>query len=174
MIVNLLVGGHDTVGGQIPCSLLVALQHRAELAGVAETPVTDTVAETMRLEPTLPYLPRTAVAPIELHGTMIPAGSTVFLCIAAGYRDPSAWQEPDRFDPGRFSRPDVPRLLNFGAGTHYCLGHALARIALEESVKAVLSATPALQLSEDPADIPWRRVLGRSPARLLAQHCAAD
>jgi cytochrome P450 len=173
MIANLLVAGHDTVGGQIPCSVLVTLRHRAEIAGAHGPALTHTVAETMRLEPTLPYLPRTAVAPIELHGTTIPRGSTVFLCIAAAYRDASAWREPDLFDPGRFSRPDTPRLLNFGAGTHHCLGHALARMALEESVAAVLSATPALQLSEDPTDIPWRQVLGRSPARLLVDSAGA-
>jgi cytochrome P450 len=173
MIANLLVAGHDTVGGQIPCSVLVALHHRADISGADGSALTHAVAETMRMEPTLPYLPRTAVAPIELHGTTIPGGSTVFLCIAAAYRDASAWREPDLFDPGRFSRPGAPRLLNFGAGTHHCLGHALARMAVGESVAAVLSATPALQLSEDPDDIPWRQVLGRSPARLLVHTSGA-
>jgi cytochrome P450 len=169
MIANLLVAGHDTAGSQIPCSILVALQHRNELAGVHadDARLESAVAETMRLEPSIPYIPRTAVAPIELYGTTIPAGSMVFLCIAAACRDVSAWHEADRFDPDRFLRPETPRLLNFGAGTHYCIGHALAKIAVEESVRAVLAADPQLRLTEDPADIPWRQVLGRSPARLV-------
>jgi len=50
---------------------------------------------------------------------------------------------------------------------HYCVGHALAKIAVEESVRSVLAADPPLRLTEDPADIPWRQVLGRSPTRLL-------
>ncbi len=91
----------------------------------------------------------------------------VFLCIAAACRDASAWREPDHFDPDRFSRADTPRLLNFGAGTHYCVGQALAKIAVEECVRAVLAADPPLRLTEDPADIAWRQVLGRSPARLV-------
>jgi len=33
----------------------------------------------------------------------------------------------------------------------------------------VLAADPALRLTEDPADIPWRLVLGRSPARLAVR-----
>jgi cytochrome P450 len=176
MIANLLVAGHDTAGSQIPCSILVALQHRDELAGVHEDEarLASAVAETMRLEPSIPFIPRTAVAPIELYGTTIPAGSMVFLCIAAACRDASAWREPDRFDPDRFSRPDTPRLLSFGAGTHYCLGHALAKIAVEECVRAVLAAErPPLRLTEDPKDIPWRQVLGRSPARLLVSSAAA-
>ena len=169
MIANLLVAGHDTAGSQIPCSMLVALQHRHELAGVHqdEARLASAVAETMRLEPSIPFIPRTAVAPIELYGTTIPPGSMVFLSIAAACRDASAWREPDRFDPDRFSRPDTPRLLNFGAGTHYCLGTSLAKIAVEECVRAVLAADPPRRLAEDPVDIPWRQVLGRSPARLV-------
>jgi cytochrome P450 len=168
MVANLLVAGHDTAGSQIPCSMLVALQHRDGLAGVHEDDarLASAVAETIRMEPSIPYIPRTAVAPIELHDTMLQAGSMVFLCFASAGRDASAWREPDHFDPERFSQSDTPRPLNFGAGTHYCLGKALAHIALEECVRAVLAA-PGLQLSENPADIPWRQVLGRSPARLL-------
>jgi cytochrome P450 len=168
MIANLLVAGHDTAGSQIPCSILVALQHRDELVGIHEDAarLASAIAETMRLEPSIPYIPRTAVAPIELYDTTIPAGSMVFLCIAAACRDASAWLEPDRFDPDRFTRPETPRLLNFGAGTHYCIGHALAKVAVEECVRAVLAADCPLRLIEDPVDIPWRQVLGRSPARL--------
>ena len=175
MIANLLVAGHDTAGSQIPCSILVALQHRDELDGVLEDGLrfTSAVNETMRVEPSIPAIPRTAVAPIDLHGTTIPAGSMVFLCIAAACRDASAWSEPDRFDPERFTRPDTPKLLNFGAGTHYCLGTALAKVAVEESVRAVLAADPPLHLTEDPAEIPWRQVLGRSPARLTVRSEAA-
>ena len=169
MVANLLVAGHDTAGSQIPCSILVALQHRHELAGVHEDEarLASAVAETMRMEPSIPYVPRTAVAPIELYDTTIMPGSIVLLCFAAACRDASAWRAPDHFDPDRFSRPDTPRLLNFGAGTHYCIGHALAKIAVEECVCAVLAADPPLRLTEDPADIAWRQVLGRSPARLV-------
>jgi cytochrome P450 len=169
MIANLLVAGHDTTGSQIPCSILVALQHRDELAGIDldQGGVARVAAETMRLEPSIPVIPRTAVAPIELHDTMIPAGSMVLLCIAAACRDESAWHDPDVFDPDRFTRPDTPRLLNFGAGTHYCVGTALAKLAVEQCIRAVLTDFPSLDLVEDPANIPWRRVLGRSPQRLL-------
>ncbi len=175
MIANLLVAGHDTAGSQIPCSLFVALQHRDQLDGIHKDDVrlASAVAETMRLEPSIPAIPRTAVAPIELHGTTIPAGAMVFLSIAAACRDASAWSDPDRFDPDRFARPDTPRLLNFGAGAHYCLGAALAKLAVESCVRSVLSEDPPLQLTENPADIPWRRILGRSPTRLVVDSCAA-
>jgi cytochrome P450 len=174
MIANLLVAGHDTAGSQIPCSVLVALQHRDVLDGVLDDParLTSTVTETMRIEPSISMIPRTTVAPIELHGNTIPAGSMMFLCIASACRDASEWPDPDHFDADRFLRPDSAKLLNFGAGTHYCLGTALAKVAVEECVRAVLAADPPLHLTEDPADIPWRQVLGRSPARLLVNSAA--
>lgn len=175
MIANLLVAGHDTAGSQIPCSLLVALQNRDQLDGVQEDTgrLAHAATETMRLEPSIPAIPRTAVAPIELHGTTIPAGAMVFLSIAAASRDASAWRDPDRFDPDRFARPDTPRLLNFGAGAHYCVGAALAKVAVESCLRSVLSQDPPLQLAENPADIPWRRILGRSPTRLVVDCCSA-
>ena len=77
------------------------------------------------------------------------------------------WRDPDKFDPDRFTRPDTPRLLNFGAGTHFCLGTSLAKLVVESCVRSVLADVPPLRLVEDPADLPWRRVLGRSPARLV-------
>jgi cytochrome P450 len=171
MIANLLVAGHDTAGSQIPCSILVALQHRDELTGINADRVrlASAVAETMRLEPSVPLIPRTTIAPIELHGMTIPADAMVFLCIAAACRDASAWRDPDSFDPDRFTRPETPRLLNFGAGAHYCLGTAVAKLAVEECVGAVLAEVPPLHLTEDPADIPWRRVLGRSPTRIVVK-----
>jgi cytochrome P450 len=169
MIANLLVAGHDTAGSQIPCSALVALQHQEQLTDVHADDVrlASAAAETMRLEPSIPVIPRTALSPIDLHGTTIPAGSMVFLCIASACRDEAAWRDPEQFDPDRFTRPDTAKLPNFGAGTHYCLGTALAKIAVEESLRAVVAADPPLRLTEDPAAIPWRQVLGRSPSRLF-------
>jgi cytochrome P450 len=168
MIANLLIAGHDTMGSQIPCSLLVALQHSGELAGFHQDRgrLASAVAETMRLEPSIPLIPRTALESISLHGTTIPAGTMVFLSIAAACRDASAWSDPEIFEPDRFTRPDTPRLVNFGAGTHYCLGTSLAKLAVEECVQAVLASDPPLRPTEDPSDVPWRQLLGRSPSRL--------
>ena len=66
--------------------------------------------------------------------------------------------------PRRFDEPDAPRLLSFGGGPHYCLGAALARTTLEESVRGVAELAPTL--AADPESIEWSQVLGRSPARL--------
>jgi cytochrome P450 len=169
MVANLLVGGHDTTTSQIGCSIVTLLRYPEQSARLVDDPdmLASAAAETIRFEPSLPVVPRTTVEAIPIGDIDAPAQSLVFLCTAAANREPSVWDRADSFDIARFTNPSVPRLLSFGAGPHYCLGAALARLTVEEVIRSVVvqPASP-LALTEDPADIPWRAVLGRSPARL--------
>jgi cytochrome P450 len=166
MVANLLVGGHDTTTSQIGCSVLTLLRHQNEASRLRGDPslLVSAVEETIRFEPSLPVVPRTAVDDIEMAGTSCPKGSLLFLCTAAANREEGVWDEPDRFDAARFAVKGAPALLSFGAGPHFCLGAALARMTLQETVRAV--AGRDLEPAEDPAALPWRVVLGRCPARL--------
>ena len=167
MVANLLVAGHDTTTSQVGCSLLTLLRYAAEAARLREAPemLVSAVEETIRYEPSIPAVPRTVTAHVTVADTELGPGAMVLLCTAAANREPGTWIEPDRFDVARFTNKGMPRLLTFGAGPHFCLGAALARTTLQECVRAV-AAEERLRLDEDPADLPWRTVLGRSPARL--------
>lgn len=167
MVANLLVGGHDTTTSQIGCSLLTLLAHPDGSKRLREDPalLVSAVEETIRFEPSIPAVPRTALADVEIAGTNLEPGSLLMLCTAAANREAGVWDEPDRFDVSRFAAKGVPGLLSFGAGPHFCLGAALARMTLQECVRAVASRG-TLELDADPASLPWRVVLGRSPARL--------
>jgi cytochrome P450 len=88
--------------------------------------------ETLRLYPVAPFVPRRALRDVELGSHRIPAGALVLANIDAMMRDPSAWAEPERFDPDRFApeRAEDRRhkgfFLPFGAGAHACVGPGLA------------------------------------------------
>lgn len=166
MVANLLVGGHDTTTSQIGCSLLTLLRHPEQKERLRADPtiIVSAVEETIRYEPSITGVPRTAVSPLNVAGTDVGEGGVVVLCTAAANREPGVWDDPDRFDVGRFTVKGGPRLLSFGAGPHFCLGAALARLTVQETVSAV--ASESLRLDEDPARLPWRAVLGRSPAKL--------
>lgn len=168
MVANLLVGGHDTTTSQIGCSLLTLLRYPDEAERVRWDPdlLVWAVEETIRFEPSLIGVPRTAVETIDVAGTEFCPGAVMVLCTAAANREPGVWEEPDRLDVGRFAVHGAPHLLSFGAGPHFCLGAALARMTLQECVRATVAVGPHLELAEDPAELPWRVVLGRSPARL--------
>jgi cytochrome P450 len=168
MVANLLVGGHDTTTSQIGCSLFTMLRFPDEAQRLRADPTLQqsAVEETIRFEPSISGVPRTVVEPLVVGGRELSTGSIVMLCTAAANREPGVWDEPDRFDVARFSRKGAPALLSFGAGSHFCLGAALARMTLQETVRALVTDGAALRLTEDAASIGWRAVLGRSPARL--------
>ena len=72
---------------------------------------------------------------ITLGGREVRPGDTIMLPIYALHRHHMLWDDPDRFDPGRFA-PDAPprdrfAFLPFGAGPRICIG---ASFALQEAV----------------------------------------
>jgi len=77
----------------------------------------------------------------ELHGVELPKGAHLHMCLAAANRDPSRWEEPDRFDIHRSFR----RSLAFGAGAHSCLGQHVARQELTVALNALFDRFPNMR-----------------------------
>ncbi|MGO9100740.1 MAG: cytochrome P450 [Mycobacterium sp.] len=86
--------------------------------------IPNAVEEMLRFEPPSIYQGRVTTRDVELHGTVIPAGSRVLLMTGAAVRDERQYENPDTFDIHR----KVGRQLGFGYGVHLCLGAALARL----------------------------------------------
>ena len=85
----------------------------------------------MRLYPPAHTLGREPIAADEVLGHRIPARSTVLVVPWMLHRKPSLWEQPDRFEPERFSAERTaarPRFayLPFGAGPRICIGAAFA------------------------------------------------
>jgi cytochrome P450 len=104
---------------------------------------------------------------VTLHGRTIPKGARVHLLWAAANRDPRAFADPDRFDPGRSPNNH----LAFGFGIHFCLGASLARTELRIGLEELLRRAPEHRLDTAglrrlPSDT--NRGFGRLPLRLEA------
>jgi cytochrome P450 len=168
MVVNLVVGAHDTSTGQISCTLLTLLEHPEMLASLRTDPalVPLAVEETMRYVSTIGAVPRVAIEAVDFDGLHFEPGSLLFLCTDTANHDPVGYAEPGRFLPSRFDAEDVHRLMTFGAGPHYCLGAAFARMVVQEAVTAALRLPEPLRLAEPAAELPWTTVLATYPARL--------
>jgi cytochrome P450 len=100
------------------------------------------VEEAMRYSPIIFRTMRMAVEDVELAGVTIPAGTLVIANTAAANRDPSVYQNPDRFD---ITRADAPAMLTFGGGMHFCLGAHLARIELAEALTMMARRMPNIR-----------------------------
>jgi cytochrome P450 len=168
MVVNIVVGAHDTSTGQIACTLLTLLEHPDMLATLRADPalVPLAVEETMRYVSSIGAIPRVAVEAVDYDGLHFDAGALLLLCTDTANHDPIGYAEPGRFLPSRFEADEVHRLMTFGAGPHYCLGAAFARMVVQEAVTAVLQLPEPLQLTEPAGTLSWTTVLATYPARL--------
>jgi cytochrome P450 len=104
------------------------------------------IREILRCESPVQFLTRTASEDTEVAGVPVPAHGTVLLLLGAANRDPGRFPEPDAFDPGR--RDAVP--LAFGAGPHFCLGAAVARLEGGIALRRLFARFPRLALAGRP------------------------
>jgi cytochrome P450 len=105
-----------------------------EYADLANLPYTRMVIdEALRLYPPAWGFSRQALADDELGGYRLPRGWLAFVIPYVLHRLPAFWQNPDAFDPDRFSpaqSADRPKFvyLPFGAGPRQCIGNHFALI----------------------------------------------
>ncbi len=100
--------------------------------------------------------PRFVRNDIELGGVRLRKGEKVMAMLVAANMDPEANEAPERLDLSR--KPN--RHIAFGTGTHFCLGHQLARIEGKCAIYALFERWPRLALAVEPSQIRWRRRSG--------------
>jgi len=151
-----LMAGTDTTRNQLAASVQVLCEHPDQWAKLGEQPELgmQAVEESMRHSPAACIVPRAAVEDAEFGGYLFPAGTFVFANTFAANRDPAIYDDADRFD---IARTDLPGILTFGGGAHYCLGANLARRELAE---ALVVLTRRLCAPHRVGPAPWKSVLG--------------
>ncbi|KAL3613439.1 hypothetical protein CASFOL_042702 [Castilleja foliolosa] len=87
------------------------------------------VNETLRLYPPVPLLlPRSASENCTIEGYNIPKGTILLVNAWAMLRNPKLWDEPDKFNPGRFMGMETEReykFVPFGMGRRACPGSTM-------------------------------------------------
>jgi len=146
--VLLFGAGFDSPASLAGLGTRLLIEHPRQARLVAEQPglAAGAVAEMLRYEPPVQIVVRTARAATELGGAGIPAGAMVIGLVAAANRDPAWLKEPEEFDVTR----EPGASLSFGAGPHFCLGAALARMQGEVLFPRLLQRFPGLRLAGPP------------------------
>jgi cytochrome P450 len=94
------------------------------------------IEESLRLYPPFWEIFRTSHAEDRIDGFMIPANSLVLLCPYATHRHPDYWDQPDSFNPERFSSERSAGRhrcahIPFAAGPRHCIGKHMAMMEIQ-------------------------------------------
>jgi cytochrome P450 family 103 len=147
-VIALIVAGSDTTKNSIAMTLNLLLEHPDQWRALCADPDTHkkgAAAEGLRFEPVALGVPRFSVVPFELDGYDITPGMLIFFSIVSACRDPEVYANPDAFD---IARTDHPRWhFAFGGGAHRCLGEALARVEIEETLAAIARLAPNTRIT---------------------------
>jgi cytochrome P450 len=164
MCTGILIAGHETTASHIPNFVIVLLDHPERLAELRAHPdlTPAAVEELTRFVPLGygPGFPRYATEDVQVGDVLVRAGEPVVVAVGSANRDPRQFDDPDEL---RFDRPDNQH-LGFGHGAHHCLGAQLARIELQEGLRALVGKLPTLHLA---GDIDWKVEMPvRGPRRM--------
>lgn len=162
-LMTLLVAGHDTVATALAWACFHLVKHplihekcrsEADLdsvrAGAEATWIDATIKEALRLTPVLPIVARRLQKDMTIGGVRLPAGVRAAPNIHLAHREPSAWPDPETFDPRRFIGTKVSpySFLPFGGGSRRCLGMAFSLFEMR-IVLAVLLRERDLRTASD-------------------------
>ncbi len=116
------------------------------------------IQETMRLYPPVWALIRTAAEDDEIDGVQIKAGDNIVLCSYAVHHSSKFWDDPEKFDPDRFSKENLKdhtkfAYVPFGAGKRVCIGGALSQIENMMALAQLVRKFDAEYVGEVPAKI---------------------
>ena len=120
------------------------------------------VEELMRWDTPLQMFERWVLEDLELDGVAVPRGAELGLLFGSANRDPDVFANAEKLDVGRDPNP----YLSFGAGVHFCLGAALARLELQTSFATVLRRMPDLELLDEPRWKPGYVIRGLEQLRV--------
>jgi len=102
------------------------------------------IKETMRIQPTVAMIPRGVRQDAALGEYQIEGGSIVLVSPYVQHHDPRHWQNPDVFDPERFSAQNEEKIekfsyMPFGGGPRICIGSHFALMEAQVLLALIVS-----------------------------------
>lgn len=157
-----LLATHPGVARRLAAELAAVLGERSPtLADLPHLPYTAMVVdEVLRLYPPAWLIDRQALRNDTIDGYHIPAGSTVMLSPYVTHRHPELWEQPEGFDPERFTSECAaqrPKLayFPFGTGQRLCIGNQFALLEMRLIIATLarryrLELVPGHPVESDP------------------------
>jgi cytochrome P450/acyl-CoA synthetase (AMP-forming)/AMP-acid ligase II len=148
LAITLCFAGFETTAFAVGTAVLALARFPQQLALLRDRTDLDTAAvhEFIRYDQPIQFTGRTASEPADLHGCAVEAGQSVILVLGAASHDPEKFDAPHALD---IERRPLPNPV-FGAGPHYCLGAALARVEISMTVRTLVDRFTTFRQISDP------------------------
>jgi cytochrome P450 len=145
-ILVVMSAGNETTTNLIGNTVVELLRNPDQLDLLLSRPelVASALEEGTRTQTPFQFLFRETLQDVDVCGTTIPKDSVIAILVGAANRDPSRFEDPDRFDITR----NTPH-LGFGKGIHFCLGAPLARLEAQQALTALLPHLPRFAIDPD-------------------------
>lgn len=162
LALNVVGAGWETTAGALGHALDHALSEPQRWAWLAgdEHYLNIHVEESLRRSPTIDGWLRQTTTEVTVDNVTIPAASRCLVLIGTANHDPAVYSQPEVFDPYRSA---AGQHVAFGAGPHYCVGAALARLELTTALRTLARRLPDLALAPG-----YRRQF--KPSAAMRQH----
>ncbi|MEV6235675.1 cytochrome P450 [Lentzea sp. NPDC051838] len=147
-VLLLVLAGYVTTADSLGNAMHALLSHPDQFQQLVEDPslVGDVVDEVLRWASPVQIVQRTAAKDVSLGGVDLPAESTVLVMPGAANRDSNGCPHADDFDISRKAGYG----LAFGAGIHFCLGMALAKVELTTVLGRFAARFPEARFASRP------------------------
>lgn len=161
-VLTLILAGHETTANVLTWTMYLLSQNAAErqhlqaeldsvlgdrlptLEDLPNLPYTEMVIkEGMRLYPPAWNFARQAIEDVEIGDYLIPKNAGVMTIPYVTHRHPDFWDDPERFDPQRFSPENEPHIhkyayFPFGGGPRICIGNSFAMMEAQLILAAIM------------------------------------
>lgn len=141
----LLYAGSATTKGALSNAIGILLENPELIQMLLKQPelIESATEEFLRYQGPVRGVARVANQDIQLGDQVIPRGQLVYLILTQANRDHNRFKNSDQLDLCRTPNPH----LAFGYGVTYCLGAHLARMEIQETLKAILPYLPHMSIA---------------------------
>lgn len=133
------------------------------------------IIETLRLYPPVPLLlPHESQDDCEVCGHHIPKGTMLLTNLWTIQRDPTLWDEPNKFSPERFNgkESEAYKMIAFGAGRRACPGNNLGKRVIGLTLGTLLQCFKWERIGEEEIDMLEGPGLSMPKAKPLECFCS--
>jgi len=166
IVYGLSFAGHEIVSHFLSNSLICLLSRRDQWNQLCADPslIPAALEEVLRFESPQTSWRRVANVDAEVAGVKVPAGTNIFMSLAAANHQPDIFDGAGEFD---IHRPNARNHISFGKGIHFCLGARLARLEAAVALEVLTERIPSLRLVEGQRLERFANITFRGPRKLL-------